>query len=121
MIDAVRLQGKLAAPESIRGRVDAMLAHRQAISAARGDLDVVAWSYYFLFSDRDRIATVLVAEPLIFAAASRPPRPSPDSDSTPPTSDPQLPTPAPESPALFLPPAPPASATLSPSPEHAPL
>ena len=47
-----------------------MLAHRGAVEQSRGDLDVVAWSYYFLFSDRDRIATVLVAETLAFAAVA---------------------------------------------------
>ena len=31
---------------------------------------VVAWSYYFIFSDRDRIATILVAETLVFAAVA---------------------------------------------------
>ena len=47
-----------------------MLAHRGAVEQSRGELDVVAWSYYFLFSDRDRIATVLVAETLAFAAVA---------------------------------------------------
>ena len=47
-----------------------MLAHRGVVQQFRGDLDVVAWSYYFLFSDRDRIAIVLIAQTLIFAAVA---------------------------------------------------
>ena len=46
------------APEPLRVRAGEVAAQ------------VVAWSYYFIFSDRDRIATILVAETLVFAAVA---------------------------------------------------
>ena len=54
-ITATRFSCTLAVPDEVKGRVELMNEHRATADANRGSIDAVVWSYFMLFSDRDRV------------------------------------------------------------------